>query len=112
MISSDDSDRYDRYDSDVSGPKKFIHHKKKQQPLQTGRFSGPLSHLARPANDKDAKPSVTHISVSCICKIINVYIYIIYIYITKFPLKGVLKVKGVLAYKASKINFDRVFAFV
>ena len=77
MISSDDSDRYDRYDSDVSGPKKFIHHKKKQQPLQTGRFSGPLSHLARPANDKDAKPSVTHISVSCI----NINIYIIYIYI-------------------------------
>ena len=80
MISSDDSDRYDRYDSDVSGPKKFIHHKKKQQPLQTGRFSGPLSHLARPANDKDAKPSVTHISVSCICKIIHVYIYNIHIY--------------------------------
>ena len=73
MISSDDSDRYDRYDSDVSGPKKFIHHKKKQQPLQTCRFSGPLSHLARPANDKDAKPSVTHISVSCIN--INIYIY-------------------------------------
>ena len=74
MISSDDSDRYDRYDSDVSGPKKFIHHKKKQQPLQTCRFSGPLSHLARPANDKDAKPSVTHISVSCIN--INIYIYL------------------------------------
>ena len=73
MISSDDSDRYDRYDSDVSGPKKFIHHKKKQQPLQTCRFSGPLSHLAMPANDKDAKPSVTHISVSCIN--INIYIY-------------------------------------
>ena len=109
MISSDDSDRYDRYDSDVSGPKKFIHHKKKQQPLQTGRFSGPLSHLARPANDKDAKPSVTHISVSCICKIIHVYIYNIHIY---NKISFVLKVKGVLAYKASKINFDRVFAFV
>ena len=32
--------------------------------------------------------------------------------ITKFPLKGVLKVKGGPGLEASKINFDRVFAFV
>ena len=87
MISSDDSDRYDRYDSDVSGPKKFIHHKKKQQPLQTCRFSGPLSHLAMPANDKDAKPSVTHISVSCIN--INIYIFI---YTVMYCLKAVISI--------------------
>ena len=77
MISSDGSDRYDRYDSDVSGPKKFIYHKKKQQPLQTCRFSGPLSHLARPANDKDATPSVTHISVSCIFNFCIIYCHIL-----------------------------------
>jgi hypothetical protein len=38
---------------DSSGPKKFIHHQKRQRPQPCG-FSGPASPLAKPANDKDA----------------------------------------------------------
>ena len=38
---------------DSSGPKKFIQQQKRQRPQPCG-FSGPVSHLAKPANDKDA----------------------------------------------------------